>query len=92
MITTTPWWTPCKCSGVKNYGLAIDDTIGTYVEGLYTSFGWDTLTYYGSAPDIGAYEFLEAEEQADPWEDDDGDHDIDPGDLPGPKPWPRRDL
>jgi parallel beta-helix repeat protein len=54
----TGWWhlqegSACIDSGVS---VAVHDTIGLYVESLYPGYGWDTLAWYGTAPDIGAYE------------------------------------
>ena len=53
---TAGWWYLQSGSPGIDAGVAIDDTIGTYVEEQATGYGWDTLTYSGSAPDMGAYE------------------------------------
>jgi hypothetical protein len=51
------WWELQAASPCVDAGAAINDTIGAHVNSLYPGYGWGNLTYYGSAPDIGADEY-----------------------------------
>jgi len=55
---TANWWHINNSSPCYDTGTPVDDTIGTYVEALYPGYGWDTLVWFGTAPDIGAYEHI----------------------------------
>ena len=37
--------------------IQVSDANGATVQGLYPGYGWGTLPYSGTAPDMGAYEF-----------------------------------
>ena len=52
------WWELAENSVCIDGGVAVVESIGTYVESQRTGYGWDTLTWYGTAPDIGAYETM----------------------------------
>ena len=57
------WWEIDGASECVDAGTLIVDTIGTYVNSIHAGWGWvDTLVWYGTAPDIGAYETGGAED------------------------------
>jgi hypothetical protein len=51
------WWYLRSTSPCIDAGVVVNDEIGAYVQSLYPGYGWGNLSYSGSAPDIGAYEF-----------------------------------
>jgi hypothetical protein len=54
------WYKIKAASPCRDAGVAVSDPNGSYVRGTNANWGWSNLTYQGSAPDIGAYEYVVA--------------------------------
>lgn len=62
------WWKLQPTSPCIDMGAVVYDWNGASVDSLFPGYGWASLPYYGSAPDIGAYEFFnEADSLNAPW-------------------------
>jgi parallel beta-helix repeat protein len=53
----TGWWYLQSSSPCINAGVPVNDYNGAAVTAVAPAYGWGNLTYAGSAPDIGAYEW-----------------------------------